>query len=134
MQHTIEATTSELRKFGVIMGVFIMLFFGLLIPWIWGFSSPTWSWIAAAAFIGLGLVLPVSLKPVFIVWMKLSHVLGWINTRLLLGIVFYCIVMPIGLVMRLFGTDPMHRKFDEKVKSYRVKSKQPSVDHLEKPF
>lgn len=134
MHETPEATTSELRKFGIIMGIFIMLFFGLLIPWIWDFSSPSWVWIASGTFIGLGLIVPITLKPVFIVWMKFAHVIGWINTRLLLSIVFYLIVMPIGLIMRLFGTDPMHRKFDEKVTSYRVKSKQPSVDHLEKPF
>ena len=134
MHDTSEVTTKDLRQFGIIMGIFIMLFFGLLIPWIWDFSSPTWPWIAAAVFIGVGLVLPIVLKPVYAVWMKLAHVLGWINTRLLLGIVFYFLVMPIGLLMRLFGGDPMHRKFDEKLASYRVKSKQPSVDHLEKPF
>jgi len=52
----------------------------------------------------------------------------------LLSIVFYLIFLPIGLIMRLFGKDPMKRKFDKSTKTYRVKSKQPSVDHLEKPF
>ena len=134
MQETTEVTNKELRQFGIIMGIFIMLFFGLLIPWIWGFAPPNWVWITAGSFIGVALVLPIILKPIYVVWMKLAHVLGWINTRLLLGIVFYAIVMPIGLLLRLFGKDPMRRKIDEKLDSYRIKSKQPSVDHLEKPF
>lgn len=129
-----QVTKKDLRQFGVIMGIFIVLFFGLLIPWIWSIAFPTWPWIAAAVFVVPALIIPVVLKPVYIVWMKFAHVLGWINTRLLLSIVFYLIVMPIGIIMRLFGKDPMHRRFDKSTDSYRIKSKQPSVDHLEKPF
>jgi len=134
MQNSSEVTKKELRQFGIMMGSFLVLFFGLLIPWIWGIAFPAWPWIAAAVFIGTALVIPIVLKPIYVVWMKLSHVLGWINTKILLSIVFYLIFLPIGILMRLFGKDPMHRKLEKNVTTYRIKSKQPSVDHLEKPF
>jgi len=134
MQNSSEVTRKELRQFGIMMGSFLVLFFGLLIPWIWGIAFPTWPWIAAAVFIGTALVIPIVLKPIYVVWMKLSHILGWINTKILLSIVFYLIFLPIGMIMRLFGKDPMHRKLEKNVTTYRIKSKQPSVDHLEKPF
>ena len=133
-QDSSKVSIKELRQFGVIMGVFIVLFFGLLIPWIWGLSFSTWPWIASAVFAGLAVVIPVVLKPIYSVWMKLAHVLGWINTRLLLSLVFYLIILPIGVILRLSGKDPMHRKLDPELQTYRVKSKQPSIDHLEKPF
>ena len=133
-QDSSKVSIKELRQFGVIMGVFIVLFFGLLIPWIWGLSFSTWPWIIASVFAGVALVLPVVLKPIYSVWMKLAHVLGWINTRLLLSLVFYLIILPIGVILRLSGKDPMHRKLDPELQTYRVKSKQPSIDHLEKPF
>ena len=122
-----------LRQFGLIMAGMIVLFFGLLIPWIWDFASPLWVWLVAAAFVLLALVLPVALGPVYRGWMKVGAVLGWINTRLILGIVFFLIFVPFGLMMRLFN-DPMRRKLHEPVDSYRVKSQQPKVGNLEKPF
>ena len=50
--------------------------------------------------------------------MKFAFVLGWINTRLILGIFFYLILTPVGLIMRLFGRDPLHRKLDRKATTY----------------
>jgi len=134
MQKSSEVSIKELRQFGLIMGAFVALFFGLLIPWVWGLAYSVWVWAIAATFISVALALPFLLKPIYTIWMKLAHVLGWINTRLLLGIVFYLIVLPMGLFMRLLGKDPMRRQCDSNAKSYRIKSKQPSTDRLEKPF
>ena len=78
----------ELRKFGLIFAVFFLLFFGLLIPWIWDKSTPNWVWYVSGTFAAVALVLPVALGPVYRIWMKIGHVLGWINTRIILGLVF----------------------------------------------
>ena len=124
----------ELRSFGLIMAGMITLFFGLIIPWLWSSTLPLWPWIVGLVFLVSALSVPVALRPVFIVWMKIGHVLGWINTRLLLGIVFYLVIAPIGLVLRLMGKDPLNRKYDKSGPSYRIVSKQPGVDKLERPF
>ncbi|MCI0557030.1 MAG: SxtJ family membrane protein, partial [Nitrososphaera sp.] len=64
----------------------------------------------------------------------IGHVLGWINSRIILGFIFYVMILPIGLIMRLFGRDPMRRRFENRASSYRVQSKNQPNDHLERPF
>jgi hypothetical protein len=53
---------------------------------------------------------PITLRPVFKLWLKVAHAIGWFNTQVLLSIVFILIFIPTGLVMRLFRKDPMKRK------------------------
>jgi hypothetical protein len=57
---------------------------------------------------------PTILRPVFKLWLKIAHAVGWFNTQILLSIVFILIFIPIGLMMRLLGKDPMKRKMQEK--------------------
>ncbi len=73
--------------------------------------------ILSYALIGLVLVIlpiiafsPIILRPVFKLWLKVAHAVGWFNTQLLLSIVFLLVFIPTGLVMRLFRKDPMKRK------------------------
>jgi len=77
--------------------------------------------IESYVLIGLALVLlpivafvPIILRPVFKLWLKIAHAVGWFNTQILLSIVFILIFIPIGLIMRLLGKDPMKRKMQEK--------------------
>lgn len=129
-----EWDSHELRNFGLIMGAMLILFFGLLLPWIWGFAFPLWPWGLGGVFCGWGLVAPKTLAPVHSAWMRLAHVLGWINTCLMMSLVFYLLILPTGLVMRLLGRDPMKRGFDANVQSYRVESKPAPLENLERPF
>ena len=69
-------------------------------------------------FFILAFTMPVLLKPIYILWMRLAFILGWINTRLILFIIFYFIFMPIGLGMRLFKVDLLDRKIDKHKESY----------------
>ncbi|MGB5716788.1 MAG: SxtJ family membrane protein, partial [Gammaproteobacteria bacterium] len=80
-----EADRQELRKFGLVFATGIVLIFGLLLPWLFEHPWPTWPWIAAGGLAATGLLLPSLLRPVFWLWMKFGHVLGWINTRIILG-------------------------------------------------
>jgi hypothetical protein len=67
-------------------------------------------------------------------WMKFGHVMNWINTRIILGLLFYGIFLPIGALMRLFGYDPMHRKLDSGQTSYRVTSENDDKNNVERPY
>ena len=80
------------------------------------------------------LVAPQVLKPVFRAWTALGWVLGWINSRIIMSVVFYVIVTPTGVIMRLFGSDPMGRKFDPSCASYRVPSRQVPTQSMDRPF
>lgn len=57
-----------------------------------------------------------------------------ITTPLILGIVFYVVITPIALVRALLHKDSMARKLDDDVETYRVASKQPQRENLERPF
>ena len=125
---------SGYRKFGITTGIIVGLLFGLLLPWIFDFNYPLWPWVITAVLIGLAIIFPVALQPVYIIWMKFGLMMNWINTRLILGILFYLMFLPIGLVMRLFGKDPMQRKLDKNLASYRVISEDDDKDNVERPY
>lgn len=132
-----ETTTLELRKFGFIMGGMFVLIFGLLFPWIGDKTAqnwPIWPFIVMAIFWVLAIFIPQVLKPINDIWIKVGNVLGWINSRIILGIMFFLLILPIGLILKLFGKDSMNRKFDSKLKTYRRVTKQRNKENLEKPF
>ena len=124
-----------LRKFGLTTGAIIVGLFAFFFPWIFDMVvMPMWPWIFAGLLWLPALFIPSALNPVYTVWMKIGHAIGWVNTRIILGILFYVLVLPMGLIMRLFGKDPMARKVDNSISSYRVKSVSTPKDRLEKPF
>ena len=122
------------RKFGLVTGGIIVVLFGLLIPWIFSLGYPRWPWILAGILAAWGLLAPTTLQPVYVGWMKFGHGMNWINTRLILGLLFYGMFLPFGLVMRLFGKDPMQRRLDKSITSYRVKSHHDARENVERPF
>ena len=135
--NTAEVTKLDLRKFGFIMGTMIALIFGGLFPWIFDKTAetwPLWPFFALAIFWILALVVPESLRRVNEIWLKIGNVLGWINSRIILGIMFYLLIFPIGLLLKIFGKDAMNRKLDANTDTYRRISKPRDRTHLEKPF
>jgi hypothetical protein len=95
----------------------VFLIFSLL------FTILAWRYypsILSYALIGLVLLilpmvvfLPFALRPAFRLWLKVAHTIGRFNTQILLAMVFILIFIPTGLVMRLFGRDPMKRKIQK---------------------
>lgn len=124
----------ELRTFGLIFAGMFIVFFALLLPWIWDVPSPLWAWLVAAAFASVALVYPPLLSPAYKLWMKIGVVLGWINTRIILGIVFFVLFAPVSLIFRIFSHDPMQRKLDNSAKTYRKPSTHLPRERMEKPF
>ncbi len=98
----------EERKFGVLGAVI----FSLVAFWpFWPLHPPRQEWLlVAAAWLLLALIFPLGLRPLYRLWMGLGLVLGWINARIILALVFFCVVTPIGGLLRLFGKDPMQRR------------------------
>ncbi len=122
-----------LREFGLVTGGLFVGLFGLLFPWLFGFAFPYWPWIIAGVLWGLALLIPNGLKWIYQGWMSFALVIGWINTRLILAIVFYLIITPFGVVMRLFGKNPMKNKQSQS-ESYRNITHSRSPKHMEHPF
>jgi len=124
----------ELRNFALTMAGMVALIFGVLMPWLWGWSYPAWPWYAAIGLVAWGLIFPLSLKLIHRIWMRIGHALGWVNTRLILGIVFFGMIAPMGVIMRLFGWDPMRRRFEPATKTYKAASKPISRNNMEEPY
>ena len=131
---TDAAMRTELRQFGLLAGSLIAAVLGGLIPWLRGHSCPAWPWVVGAALIGCGAIYPAALRYPFAIWSAAGKLLGWLNTRLILALLFYVVVTPMGLVMRLMGRDPMPRKFEPGAQSYRTPSRRIPIRSLERPF
>jgi hypothetical protein len=66
--------------------------------------------------------------------MAAGEVLGWINTRVLLCLIFYGLVTPMGIIMRRLGRDPMRRSFEPGVETYRILKPSRSGAHMTRQF
>ena len=141
--HYQKPGTGELRKFGLIFGVFFILVLGIVIPIIGkGISAlfadfslwPRWPWMAGVGVMVWALVHPASLYLLHRPWMKFAEVAGWVNTRIIMVLLFYLLILPIGLIMRLFGYDPMRRKFDSQAGTYRNERKPQDSKHMRHPY
>ena len=112
----------ELKKFGITIAVMFPLIFCGLLPLIFSFNIPQWPLCVSLFFGPLAFIAPKILYPFFLFWMKLGLVLNWINSRIILSILFYGLFTPIALFFKLIGRDPMLRSFDKECSSYRVVS------------
>ena len=122
----IESGRSEWRKFGITVGIVLGLLGGLFF---WR-ERDYYSYflILSTVFLFLGLVLPVLLKPIHKIWMTLAIFIGWFMSRLILSVVFYLVLIPIGLSMRLLGKDLLNQKFDKSADTYWIKRDKKAFD------
>ncbi len=123
----------QLRQFGLLVGGI----FGLMGLWplVWRHHSPrAWALALAVALVVPALVAPRILRPAHRAWMKLAEALAWINTRILLGLLFFVMITPIGSLMRLLKRDPMRRQYDPINDTYRVRSVARPGTHLLRQF
>ena len=132
MEH-VEITKKTLRQFGLMVGG-IFLFIGLW-PLVWRQEAMrTWVVVPGALLAAVGLVMPGVLKHVYRGWMWVGHVMGWVNTRIILGILFYGMLTPMGVFMKLTGRDPMRRKLEPDAKTYRVICQPRPASHMKNMF
>ena len=134
MHEIADLDRKGLRDFALVTGGIVAVLFGLFFPWVLESRIPVWPWLIAGVLVGWGLAAPMSLQPVYRLWMKLGLLLSRITTPIILGIVFYLLILPMGLVMRIFGRDPMARRLDGSVKTYRVTSHKSRREDMERPF
>lgn len=128
-----RADKKQLRSFGLTVGGI----FAVIGAWpiIFGDTEPRWWSLALAGLLMLpALIAPGSLAWVYKRWMALGHMMGWINTRIILGAVFYLVVTPIGIIRRWLGKDPMGRQIHGELTTYRIPRKPRPSSHLNRQF
>lgn len=112
----IKETKKDLRNFGLTVGI-VLAAIGTILFY-FEKSSAIYFAVIGGMLILLGVLLPQSLKPLNRIWMGLAIILGFIMTRVILTILFYLVITPIGLLAKLFGKKFMSLKYDGSAKTY----------------
>ena len=131
-----ELDTKGLRQFGLILGGILAVIFGLLLPWKWEWNAlPNWYWIGAGAVIAAWALFDAgSMRGLYKAWMRVAMAIGSVVNAVILAMVFFLLITPMGLVSRMMGNDPMRRSLDANAGSYRVNSKVAERDHMERTY
>ena len=123
-----------LRKFGLTTGIIFAVLFGFVLPFIWRTDLHRWPLVVGGILCSVALIAPRALSPFYAVWMRIALILGWLNSRIILGIIYLLVVTPMALVMKLLGKDPMQRQLDREKESYRIASTPPTKDSMTTPY
>jgi len=108
----------DLRKFGLMVGgVFAVL--GLLFLWRHKAHYPYFLW-PGAGLVLFGVLWPRTLKWIYIGWMSVAFVLGFVMAHVILTLFFFLLITPLGLVARWFGQDFLSLKLDRSARSYWI--------------
>ena len=100
----------QLREFGLLIGFGFPFLIGWLLPSLFGHEFRAWTlWIGISGLI-LGLTAPQLLHYPYKAWITLGHALGWVNSHIILGLIFIVVLQPIAYVMRFTGYDPLKRR------------------------
>ena len=129
-----ELTDKDLKKFSLILAIIVSVLFGLILPFLHNYKIPYWPWIISLVVIIWPILSIRTFKIFYKIWMKIGHILGFINTRIILCLTFYLMVTPIGLFMKIFGYNPLKLGFEKEVNTYREKSEKVSPKRMEVQF
>lgn len=118
---------SEIRKFGFGLTVLLCIFGGwqlykgnhILYPCFFG---------PAALVLILSLFATIILKPVYKLLTTIAHAIGWVNTRIILGIIFYTIFTSIGVFLRIVRKDLLNLRIDKDADTYWIKKNKVAFD------
>ena len=113
---------SSNRSFGIVF--FIVFLIIAIYPLINNADLRIWSLIISIIFLILGLINSKFLTPLNILWFKFGLLLGRLISPIIMGIIFFFVVTPIGLLLRIFGKDVLNLKKNN-AKSYWIKKNGP---------
>ena len=122
---------SSEKSFGILFGVVFIII--SVWPLFYSNSLRVWSLILAIIFFLITFLKPSLLKPFNNAWIKLGELLGRIIAPIVMAIVYFLILTPISLLVRLFGKDLIGMKFSNDIKSYWIKRKK-HLGSMDKQF
>ena len=103
------------------------------------FPSRAFALSVLIVLIAIFLIVPGTIRPRLLeqpyrAWTLLGHVLGWVNSRVVLGFLFFFVFTPVSVVMRLSGRDAMRRASDRNTDTYRIRKAFRPASHLKHQF
>ena len=123
-----NCTKKEIRLWALVMAAILFIVAGIQYL-IWAHTrTATVFWLLCAFFLLFGLIAPGALKPIYKLWLKFAAVLAWVNTRLILGLMFYLVFTPIGLILRLLRVDLIKQRWDRDASTYWIRRPSKTFD------
>ena len=131
----LEVGRKELRSFGIVFALFLLIFGYFIFPY-WFELDKKIAVVGISLIIAImGFLQPRVLIIVYVPWMLLGQILGYINSRILLVVVYYALLVPTGLILKMIGKDPLAKKMDSSITSYRISvDKKNLVEQMKYPF
>ena len=122
---------SSNRNFGLVF----FIIFVIVSLWPLTYEGPIkiWTVIISLVFLILGLMNSKLLTPLNKLWFKFGMILGAIVVPVVMGVVFFLVVTPIGLVMKIMGRDLLNKKYDKKKRTYWIK-RDTSIGTMKRQF
>ncbi len=125
----------DLRQFGIVLAGILIVFGSIHFM---KHRTIFAQWFCGTGLIVLcaGLFAPRMLKYAYAVFLKVAHAIGWFNTRVILIIIYFLLVTPIAIMMKIFCKDPLSRKMDKSASTYWLNRPEPKAvkEQLEKQF
>ena len=115
------------RDFGFVVGILFPLLIGIFIPFLFGHDFRLWTLLVSIPLFGYAVFCPLKLKNLYQFWIWLGNILGFFNSRLILGFIFYFLLFPISIVMKIIGHDPLKRNKNKK-SSYKEFRKNDTIN------
>lgn len=109
----------KLREFGFTLGLGFPLLIGWIFPFITGHDFKSWTLFIGIPSLVLAIIYPEILRNPFKIWMKIGLLLGWLNSKIVFGMVFILILIPISFIMRILKYDPLRKRISKKRSTYR---------------
>lgn len=130
----LDLSKRKLRNFGITVGVVFLLVALLLM-----FRSHSLILCYSLGVIGIilfifGVLFPLILNKIYIIWMGLAFAIGWVVSRILLLILFFFIITPIGFFGRLFGKEFLKVKTENKKETYWARKNKTKKINYEKMY
>lgn len=128
--------TAAMRSFALTMSIAFPSVFMLVLPWFFNTLIPVWPAFISAILMILHVLKPSAIYYPYRVWMVIASVFGWVNTNLILGLVFFLVITPMGVVMKLLGKLQYKNKVVAKSNWVKPENSPASKDkkRLEEPF
>ncbi|MEX2496659.1 MAG: SxtJ family membrane protein [Woeseia sp.] len=129
-----ELDRKGLRDFGLTSGAIVAVLFGLFFPWLMERDFPLWPWILFGTLVAWSLGAASTLRPVYRVWMRFGLLMSRILIPVLMALVFFLVVTPLGAVRRAMFGDQFPKHKDASLDSYRSPSESRKADDMKRPF
>ncbi len=134
MEVILKKEDKQYRNFGFLFAGMLAIVFGFTLPYLFEYSRPNWPFYLAAGLIVLSLFAPKLLVFVQTPWMKFASILGKINGSIILGLVFFGMITPYAIFLKIFKREPLKIKYNKTKDSYWSETSANGKSHMDKPY